>query len=199
VLQIFRKSIKQYSDQELLLTYREKRDQNLLAGLYTRYTNMVYGVCMKYLKNTDDASDAVMNIYEKLSKDIHRHEIIKFSTWLYVMVKNHCLMELRSRKSAGIKHDQWQEDFQLFMESEQILHPIDETPDLHTQQLKLCIEQLKNEQKNCIELFYYQNKCYQEIAQTLDLDEKKVKSHLQNGKRNLKICLEQNHETKKAI
>jgi len=199
VLQIFRKSIKHYSDQELLLAYRDKRDQNLLAELFTRYTHMVYGVCMKYLKNTDDASDAVMNIYEKLSGDIHRHEIIKFSTWLYVITKNHCLMELRSRKSAGLKHDQWQGEFQLFMESEQILHPLDEIADAHTEQLKICMEQLKQEQKSCIELFYYHNKCYQEIAQSLNLDEKKVKSHLQNGKRNLKICLEQNHEAKKAI
>jgi RNA polymerase sigma-70 factor, ECF subfamily len=195
---IFRKNKRQYTDQELLAQYRAKKEQHILAELYTRYTHMVLGVCMKYLKNKDDASDTVMNIYEKLSNDIHRHEIVKFSTWLYVITRNHCLMELRSRKSLDHKHELWQEDYQLFMESETFLHPIDDEIPLHTEQLKLCIEQLKQEQKNCIELFYYQNKCYLEIAEQLNLEEKKVKSHLQNGKRNLKICLESNHVREKA-
>jgi RNA polymerase sigma-70 factor, ECF subfamily len=198
LLNLFRKNIKHYSDQLLLEKYRDEKDQQFLAELYTRYTHLVYGVCMKYFKDPDDASDAVMNIYEKLSTDIHRHQIIKFSAWLYVITKNHCLMELRSRKSQERRHDLWQEDQQLFMESMDFLHPIDEDFDLHTEQLRLCIEQLKNEQKNCIELFYYHNKCYLEIAEELSLDEKKVKSHLQNGKRNLKICMENHHENQKA-
>jgi RNA polymerase sigma-70 factor, ECF subfamily len=188
-LRFFKKNKSQYSDQELLDAYREKNDQSLLAELFTRYTHMIYGVCMKYLKNPDDASDAVMNIYEKLSSDINRHKILKFSTWLYVITKNHCLMELRSRKTEEKNHKNWQDYSQIFMESEDFLHPIDEI-ELHTEQLKLCIEQLKAEQKECIELFYYKNKCYLEIAELLVIDEKKVKSYLQNGKRNLKLCME---------
>ncbi|MFW5707087.1 MAG: RNA polymerase sigma factor [Bacteroidota bacterium] len=199
MLNLFRKNIRNFSDQELLEKYREKTDQQLLAELFTRYTHLVYGVCMKYLKNPDDASDAVMNIYEKLSNDIHRHQIIKFSTWLYVTTRNYCLMELRSRKTQEHRHDLWQKDQQVFMESMEVMHPVDDNPELHTEQLRLCIEQLKNEQKNCIELFYYHNKCYLEIAEALALDEKKVKSHLQNGKRNLKICMENYHEKQKAI
>ena len=190
MFRLFSKDIKDYTDQELLEAFSKKNDQHFLAALYTRYTHLVYGVCMKYLKNPDDASDAVMNIYEKLSQDIHRHEIIKFSTWLYVITRNHCLMELRSRKSQDRRHEMWQNEQDLFMESEEFLHPVDEEDELHSQQLKLCIEQLKAEQKSCIELFYYQNKCYLEIAQQLKIEEKKVKSHLQNGKRNLKICME---------
>jgi RNA polymerase sigma-70 factor, ECF subfamily len=188
-LRFFKKNKSQYSDQELLDAYREKNDQSLLAELFTRYTHMIYGVCMKYLKNPDDTSDAVMNIYEKLSSDINRHKILKFSTWLYVITKNHCLMELRSRKTEEKNHKNWQDYSQIFMESEDFLHPIDEI-ELHTEQLKLCIEQLKAEQKECIELFYYKNKCYLEIAELLVIDEKKVKSYLQNGKRNLKLCME---------
>lgn len=190
MLRFFKKAIKQYSDQELLEAYREKGEPELLAELYMRYTHMVYGVCMKYLKNPDEASDAVMNIYEKLLKDVGRHQILKFSTWLFVTTRNHCLMELRNLKSLEKKHNLWQNEQQLFMESEEFLHPLDEDVELHTQQLKICIEQLKNEQKACIQLFYYQNKCYSEIARKLEIDEKKVKSHLQNGKRNLKICME---------
>lgn len=194
----FFKDKEQYTDQELLMKYREKREQHLLAGLFTRYTHLVYGVCLKYLRNTEDASDAVMNIYEKLSSNIHRHEIIKFSTWLYVISKNHCLMELRKRKSLEHKQEVWQEEQLLFMESESFLHPIDEDTEVHTQQLKLCLEQLKREQKSCIELFYYQNKCYLEISDILKIEEKTVKSHLQNGKRNLKICIANSYVKEKA-
>ena len=59
--------------------------------------------------------------------------------------------------------------------------------------LENCIEKLKGEQKKCIQQFYFENKCYNEIARNLLLDEKKVKSHLQNAKRNLKLCLEEKH------
>jgi RNA polymerase sigma-70 factor, ECF subfamily len=192
LLRFLKKDIRQHSDEELLSAFREKNSQEILATLFTRYTHMVYGVCMKYLQDPDDASDAVMNIFEKLQGDLHRHQILKFSTWLYVITKNHCLMELRSRKSEQRKHILWQENQDIFMESEPLMHPVDDI-EMHTQQLKLCIEQLKNEQKACIELFYYQSKCYLQIAETLCIDEKKVKSYLQNGKRNLKICLENAH------
>ncbi|MFW5663734.1 MAG: RNA polymerase sigma factor [bacterium] len=194
MFRLFSKDIKDYTDQELLEAFSKKNDQHFLAELYTRYTHLVYGVCMKYLKNPDDASDAVMNIYEKLSHEIHRYQIIRFSTWLYVITRNHCLMELRSRKTRDHRHEVWQNEQVLFMESQEFLHPVDKEEALHTQQLKLCIEQLKTEQKSCIELFYYENKCYLEIAQQLKIEEKKVKSHLQNGKRNLKICMESRHE-----
>ncbi len=191
------KSKKSLSDAELLALYNEKGDSEFLAELYTRYTHMVYGVCMKYLKNPDDAADAVMNIYEFLSKNIKKHQVLKFSTWLYVSTKNHCLMEIRSRKTKEKNHQLWQEDYQLFMESEVVLHPIDDGK-LNSEQLKLCIEKLKDEQKECIELFYYNNKCYQEISEYLKIEEKKVKSFLQNGKRNLKICMEESHGKQEA-
>ncbi len=192
-MRLFKKNKNHYSDQELLDAYRENSDQKVLADLFSRYTHMIYGVCMKYLQNQDDAADAVMNIYEKLANEINKHKILKFSTWLYVLTKNHCFMELRSRKAEEKKHDFWIEDQQFFMEYEDLLHPIDEI-DLHTEQLRLCMEQLKREQRDCIELFYYKNKCYVEISEMLKIDEKKVKSYLQNGKRNLKICMDKANE-----
>lgn len=197
MLRIFKKSKNELSDQELLEAFQKEGDTRILAELYTRYTHMVYGVCMKYFADADDASDAVMNIYEKLCTDIHRHQILKFSTWLYVSTRNHCLMELRSRKTREKHQELWQNEQLLFMESQEFVHPIDDG-ELHSKQLKLCLDQLKKEQKECIRLFYYENKCYLEIARTLQLEEKAVKSHLQNGKRNLKICMENVHEQKEA-
>jgi RNA polymerase sigma-70 factor, ECF subfamily len=198
LFRVFKKEKTVYTDQQLVEQYVSTYDQQVLATLFTRYTHMVFGVCMKYLQQADDASDAVMTIYEKLGKEISRHEIQNFATWLYVMTKNYCLMELRSRKSKEKQHDLWIENEMIFMESDHHMHPIDEDHGLQTQKLKDCIDKLKADQRRCIEMFYYHNKCYSEIALSLQLEEKSVKSQLQNGKRNLKICLETSHETEKA-
>jgi RNA polymerase sigma-70 factor, ECF subfamily len=198
LFRFFKKDKSHYTDQQLVEQYSSTQNQQVLATLFTRYTHMVFGVCMKYLQQADDASDAVMNIYEKLGKEITRHQIQNFATWLYVMTKNHCLMELRSRKSKEKQHDEWKENEMIFMELQPEMHPIDEEHGLQTLKLNDCIEKLRDYQRKCIEMFYYHNKCYSEIANTLQMEEKNVKSHLQNGKRNLKICLETSHEKEKA-
>ncbi len=177
------------SDEELLSQFKKTGDLDVLGELYARYMHLVYGVALKYLEDREDAKDAVMQIFEKLMADLPGQEVRNFKSWLYVIAKNHCLMQIRARKSAGGRMEKYKIE-QEFMESDQELHPIDrEEPSLEDA-LKKCIEQLKNEQKQCIELFYYQKHCYQEIAKQLNMNEKKVKSYLQNGKRNLKICLE---------
>lgn len=178
------------SDEELLEKFQNSGSLDVLGDLYSRYMHLVYGVSLKYLGNRDDAQDAVINIFEKLITDLPRHEVQNFKSWLYVLTKNYCLMEFRSRKSTdnrleGLKIEQ------EFMESGDEMHPLDREDSSIEDALKECIEQLKVEQKQCIDLFYYQKLCYQEIAEKLKMEEKKVKSYLQNGKRNLKICLEE--------
>ena len=180
---------KEKSDEELLLQFQNSANLDLLGELFSRHMHLVYGVSLKYFKDRDEAQDAVMNIFEKLVTDLPKHEVQNFKSWLYVLTKNHCLMEIRSKKSSdrrleGLKIEQ------EFMESEYIMHPIDKEEEFLSDALKVCIEKLKSEQKQCIELFYYKKLCYQEVAEKLNLEEKKVKSYLQNGKRNLKICLE---------
>jgi RNA polymerase sigma-70 factor (ECF subfamily) len=151
--------------------------------------HLVYGVSLKYLEDREEAKDAVMQIFEKLVRDLPEQEVRNFKSWLYVLTKNHCLMQIRSQKSAAGRMEKYKIE-QEFMESEPVLHPIDKEEPSVEDALKKCIGQLKNEQKQCIELFYYEKLCYQEIAEKLHMNEKKVKSFLQNGKRNLKICLE---------
>jgi len=180
------------SDEDLLGKFKKTGNLDVLGELYARHMHLVYGVSLKYFNDRDDAKDAVMHIFEKLIDDLPRHEVQNFKSWLYVLTKNHCLMEIRTRKSAdrrleGLKIEQ------EFMESADEMHPIDREDDQMADALKECIERLKSEQKQCIELFYYQKLCYQEIAEKLGMNEKKVKSYLQNGKRNLKICLEGKH------
>ncbi len=184
------------TDEELLQLFDRNGSLDTLGVLYSRYMHLVYGVSLKYLGDREDAKDVVMQIFEKLIIDLPGQEVRNFKSWLYVLTKNYCLMQIRSNKSAGGKMEGYKIE-QEFMESEQEMHPIDKEDHSVEEALKQCIEQLKIEQKQCIELFYYQKLCYQEIAEKLKMSEKKVKSYLQNGKRNLKICLERTNVSEK--
>jgi RNA polymerase sigma-70 factor (ECF subfamily) len=131
-------------------------------------------------------TDAVMQIFEKLIKSLLEHEITHFKSWLYVTSRNHVLMQLRKKKDIPLE-----EIPQSFMESDVEMHPEDAL-ESNLSKLEQCIEKLVKEQKACVTLFYLQHKCYQEINEQTGYDLKKVKSYIQNGKRNLKICLESN-------
>jgi RNA polymerase sigma-70 factor (ECF subfamily) len=179
------------SDNDLLREFRQGNDLNVIGELYARYMHLVYGVCLKYLKDREESMDAVMQIFEKLIHEIPKHDIDNFRSWLHVVTKNYCLMELRSGKSIQKKHAEWIDDTINNMESDTYLHPVDGNDSDTDRDLQDCIDRLKEEQKQCINLFYFERKCYNEIAASLHTDEKKVKSHLQNAKRNLKLCLEE--------
>ncbi len=183
---------KEKSDEELLLQFQKSTHLDILGELYSRYMHLVYGVSLKYFKDRAEAQDAVMNIFEKLITDLPKHQVQNFKSWLYVLTKNHCLMEIRSRNSSDRRLEGLKTELE-FMELADEMHPIDREENSINETLKECIEKLKSEQKQCIELFYYKKLCYQEVAEELKLDEKRVKSYLQNGKRNLKICLEGKH------
>jgi len=190
------KIIKNHTDEEQLAEFSASGNLEVLGDLYSDYMHMVYGVCLKYLKDRDEAKDAVMQIFEKLIIEIPRQRIENFRSWLHVVTRNFCLMELRSKKSHDEKLKEWTINSNDFMENAYDLHPIDkDEPDMEAA-LADCIEKLKDEQKKCIRQFYFENRCYNEIAVNLGVDVNKVKSHLQNGKRNLKLCIEERNERK---
>jgi RNA polymerase sigma-70 factor (ECF subfamily) len=136
-----------------------------------------------------------MQIFEVIMHDIPRFEIRNFKSWLYGVSRNFCLMRLRKEQTDRKRQDNISQE--IFMESTMNLHPIDEPNNDDLQAiLQTCLEQLKQEQRKCVELFYYQQRCYKEIADELEFDENKVKSCIQNGKRNLKICIESKAELK---
>ncbi|MFC2089299.1 RNA polymerase sigma factor [Bacteroidota bacterium] len=182
------------SDAELIEEFRNSEDLEQLGTLYERYMHLVYGVCLKYFKDREEARDAVSSIFEKLITEIPNHTIENFKSWLYVLTKNFCLMKLRSEKSEARRKDSWMQDQNVFMESSEEMHPIDEDEVALNKALIECIKRLKEEQERCIRLFYFDNKSYKEIASALGIQEKKVKSLIQNGKRNLKICLENTND-----
>jgi RNA polymerase sigma-70 factor (ECF subfamily) len=185
------------SDEDLVKEFSSSGDLEVLGELYSGYMHLVYGVCLKYFSDRDESMDSVMQIFEKLVHEIPRHDIGNFRSWLHVVTKNYCLMQIRSQKSYAVKQNEWIEENQVFMENHYSPHPVDMDGKEMEEVLRECIEKLKEEQKECIRQFYYENRCYNEIAVNMNLDEKKVKSHLQNGKRNLKLCIEEKNGRKK--
>ncbi|MCB0396814.1 MAG: sigma-70 family RNA polymerase sigma factor [Flavobacteriales bacterium] len=179
------------SDAEILEAYRNHGNEKLLADLYLRYRTMVIGVCMKYLKNEEDARDAMMDIYHSLGEKVHKHTIAYFKSWLYMVVKNHCLMILRRNKD--IRHVDAEVVFgePALMENPSSMHLTDkEVLEDEIGELEKAIDQLSEEQSVCVRKFYLEEKSYQEVAHETGYPLKKVKSYIQNGKRNLKNLLE---------
>ena len=186
-LRIFSK--KEDTDEDLLAKFKLKGNQEDLVILYDRYIALIYGICLKYLKNREDAQDACIEIYEKLKDNVDRFEIIKFKSWIAKLTVNHCLMFLRANKSKMEKRHDFENELLSDMENEQQMHPINENPENRIEIMLKILENLKEDQRNCIMLFYFHKHSYIEIAQLQDMSENEVKSHIQNGKRNLKIMM----------
>ena len=175
-------------DEVQLNNYRESGDIAVLGKLFEQYVPLIYGVCLKYLKDEEEAKDAVMGIFEELIIKVKQHEVKQFRSWVYVLSRNYCLMQLRSGKRA--------EEVSLdeVMEFGPLLHPDDDDKEEALKALERCMEKLIPVQKQSIDLFYLKEKCYKEIADLTGFTLNDVKSYIQNGKRNLKICLEKNRE-----
>jgi RNA polymerase sigma factor (sigma-70 family) len=183
---LFRKNIAQFSDEQLAQKVGEG-DKRALAELFKRFAPLVNGVALKYVKNKTEADDLLMHVFEKLTDKLDRHDVNNFSSWIHTVTRNECLMFLRKQKRLTTDVEQT------------LLKQADDSPDTFAEKLeheetllKLEeeIEKLKPLQKQAIELFYLENRCYQEVAVMMEIELKKVKSLIQNGKRNLKIALD---------
>lgn len=175
-------------DSTLVAAYQESGDLQVLASLYQRYMDLVYGVCLKYLDDQEAAKDAVMQVFEVLSAKLRKHQVDNFKGWLYTLAKNHCLMQLRSKKhhrTVDISPDLMQsgEEWHLNGELEK---------EESFRKLERCLQTLAGEQHQVVTLFYLEQQCYNDIVKNTGLDWKKVRSLIQNGRRNLKICMEKN-------
>jgi RNA polymerase sigma factor (sigma-70 family) len=171
------------TDQEILKHFYADHNNEWLGPLLERYTMLSYGVCLKYLKNPEEARDAVQQIFLKAITELHKYEVSYFSSWLYMIAKNHCLMLLRNRR-RGISVDQ-------------VAEPVAETEDSDPMKkesllkdLEEALQHLNQEQKTCVRKFYLEKKSYQSIASETGFNLLQVKSYIQNGKRNLRLLLE---------
>ncbi|SFV27078.1 RNA polymerase sigma factor [Thermoflavifilum thermophilum] len=174
-------------DEEILQRYRNDHNPEWMGILFERYMHLVLGVCIKYLKNMEDARDAAQQIFMKVMQEADHTQIQYFKGWLYQVTKNYCLMQLRGKSSADwLKQDendtQWvvspEDDEELLLKNEQL------------NQLEEALQQLNEPQQTCIRLFYLEKHSYQEIAEITGYTLMQVKSYIQNGKRNLRIMLE---------
>lgn len=179
-------STNKLADKELVKLYQESEDLTVLAELYQRYMDLVYGVCLKYYKDAERSKDAVMQIFEELISKLKSHDIDNFRGWLHQVAKNHCLMQLRTPRN--LKTVAFNSDL---MQNEEALHlnGILEKEENY-KKLETCLETLTTEQNTAIRLFYLEEKCYNEIVEITGMEWRQVRSFIQNGRRNLKICME---------
>ena len=188
------------NDLLLILKYQEKGDTSILSALFIKYNALILGVCMKYLKDLEVSKDLTMEIYEKLIIELKTQQIENFKSWLYVIVKNHCLMYLRKEKRNQAELEAYEKNSVDLMENSQNWHPFNESQEgIHRMILQQCLKRLSEEQKTSIDMFYLDRKTYEEISTFMNIEVKSVKSFLQNGRRNLKICLERKLKRMKAI
>ena len=173
------------SDSELVEQYKATGNPDVLGELYQRYMELVYGVCLKYVREPEEAKDCVLNIFEELVSKLKKHEVDNFKGWIYQVAKNHCLMKLRKQKIIPVNIDL------SVVQLEEKIHLDDALEkEENFKQMQYCLEQLNDEQKQVIELFYLKGKCYKEISDLTAIEINKVRSFIQNGRRNLKICME---------
>lgn len=190
-MKLFNRNKKKLSDEEIVSAYQRTGNTLHMGELYERYAHLVLGLCIKMLQNKEEAHDTVSQIFEKLLLDMKKHEITHFKSWLFMVTKNQCLMILRQRSRAEKK----EEAKTIF--SELSLSPVDEKiqKEARIVAMEEALQQLKDNQRICLELFYLKEMSYRQIEDLIGLSNKEIKSHIQNGKRNLKIILEKQHGT----
>jgi RNA polymerase sigma-70 factor (ECF subfamily) len=182
---------KEYSsDEELLKHYKQSGNKDLFADLFKKHVSVVYGTCLFYLQDKDEAQDATMQLFEKLMLDINNREIDNFKGWLSFVVRNHCISIIRKNKSQSkiIKSYYEFEYEDANYETEEKINAVSD--DVMLENMKQCLPKLKENQRLCVELFYLNNKSYQDIANQTGFTLNEIKSYIQNGKRNLKLLLE---------
>ena len=192
---LFKKKKEYVNDEDLLLQYKQSGDKDLFADLFKKHVTTVYGTCLFYLQDKDEAQDATMVLFEKLMLDINAREINNFKAWLSFVVRNHCISLIRKNKTSS-KNKKSYYEFEMeetSYEAEEKIQSVSD--DALLQEMKNCLPRLKDKQRLCVERFYLQNKSYQDIADETGYSLNEIKSHIQNGKRNLKLMIEEQTRT----
>jgi RNA polymerase sigma-70 factor (ECF subfamily) len=180
---VYPTSYTRLTDQEILKHFYADRNNEWLGALLERYTMLLYGVSMKYLKNPEEARDAVQQIFLKVITELQKYEVSYFSSWLYMIAKNHCLMQLRNRRH-GVSVDLLNEPVSEINDPDPLQN------ETLLKDLEDAMQHLNTEQKTCIKMFYLDKKTYQAIATETGFNLLQVKSYIQNGRRNLRLLLE---------
>lgn len=173
-------------DNDLPGHFKETGNQEIIGEIYKRFGHLMFGTCLKYLKNKEEAEDCVMGIFEKMPDKLEKHQIQHFKSWLYMVTKNACLMRLRKvdpfSDALPILEEAIEGSNETTIDDKKLL-------EIKIEALNEAIEDLKDEQKETVKLFYIEQCSYAQISERLDMPMKKVKSAIQNGKRNIKMKL----------
>ncbi|MCB0596998.1 MAG: sigma-70 family RNA polymerase sigma factor [Lewinellaceae bacterium] len=187
MLRFFNPRSSEQSDEDLLARYQAGGELAVLGQLFERYAELVYGVCLKYCRDEQEAEDAAMAVFEQLVAKAREHEVHNFKSWLHVLTKNHCLMQLR--KASRAREQSFEPQLMQSVDSRH--HTIEIHEDNgQLKGLNDCMEQLPEEQRQCVQAFYLEGHSYKEIAGFRKEELGRVRSYIQNGRRNLRICLE---------
>lgn len=185
--------IQNLSDEELVAKFAKTQKQAYFEELYKRYIHLSYGVCLKLMKNEDDSRDVVSEVFKILYIKLPTANVQSFKAYVYAVSRNECIAKLRQRKSEMLKQQEWQKTeitHSDFMENDGLL-ALDNIGPSKEKLVEAAVANLGSDQRTCIHLFFFDNKSYKDIASQTGYSEKQVKSFLQNGKRNLRIALEQ--------
>jgi RNA polymerase sigma-70 factor (ECF subfamily) len=177
------------NDQQLLLSYRHDGNSRWVGELFERYKHLLFGVCLKYLKNREEAKDALMGVFEKLIGDLKNKEVENFPSWAYTVAKNHCLMALRKQSGQLARMEVYKKTVNGQESTDPGTLSAQDILENGLQKLELAIADLSDEQRVCVHMFYIEEKSYKEISDQTGFQLNEVKSHIQNGRRNLKIKL----------
>lgn len=176
------------TDQELVVEYKKTSNKEFVGELYIRYTHLVFGMCIHYLKDKDYAKDTVVHIFEKLFVELKKREVENFKVWLTFVVRNYCISELRKLQTEQLRTNNYKNEQQSNAISDE---KNEDEKNIQFQKLAYALENINPFQKKCIELFYFKNMSYAQIVELTGFSANEVKSYIQNGKRNLKLLMSQ--------
>lgn len=182
------------SDQQLLGRFYSDHNNEWLGILLQRYTMLLLGVCMKYLKDEDEAKDSVQQVFLKVIQELQKYKVEYFKSWLYMVAKNHCLMKLRDQNGRQITEIN---DRLSATPGEENDNTIQAETDYTLELMQDALKELNPEQQQCVTLFYLEKKSYQQVSSETGYNLLQVKSYIQNGKRNLKLLIEKKLGKKK--
>ena len=185
------RNIELEEDLKLIQRYKSNEDKDALTSFFKKYMGLIFGVAMKYLKDEENSKDAVMDVYEKISKKLITHQVKNPKSWLYSVTKNHCYEILR-RKSRFVERES---EAHLMYSEDVFRQDYDEDKEVKLTVLEDCIDTLQDDQQSCIRLFYLEKNTYNDICSKLNITWNRARSLIQNGRRNLKKCMEEKYES----
>ncbi len=180
------------SDEALLRRFVQDRDAAGFEQLYQRYVHLAYGVCMQILKDDQDSREVVSEVFRILYERLPDSQVHSFRNYLYTVCRNESFARLRRQRQEQDMQStlrSMENEVENFMENEPFRTLFENEQTLEAE-VRRAIDQLGDGQRKCVRLFFLEGKSYREIAGDTGYSEQQVKSHLQNGKRNLRQLLE---------